>query len=49
MDEFAKALNISPRLIYATIALILIATVYQINAQAGLILGVLAIVAILTQ
>lgn len=49
MDDFAKALNVSPKLIYAIIALIMIAVVYQINPQAGTILGVLAIVAILTQ
>jgi len=49
MDEFATALNISPKLIWAIIALLIIAVVYQINSQAGTILGVLAIVAILTQ
>lgn len=49
MDEFAQALHVSPKLIYAILGLILIATVYQYNPQAGLILGLLAIVAILTQ
>lgn len=49
MDEFAKALHVSPKLIYAVLALLFIATVYQFNPTAGYILGALAIVAILTQ
>lgn len=49
MDEFAKALHVSPKLIYAILALLLIGIVYQYSSQAGTILGLLAIVAILTQ
>lgn len=48
MDEFAKSLNVSPKFVYAVIALLVIAVVYQINAKAGTILGLLAITAILT-
>jgi hypothetical protein len=49
MDDFAKALGVEPKLVKATIALILIAVVYQLNQTAGWILAMLAIVAILTK
>lgn len=49
MDEFAKALKVSPKFVYAVLGLILIAVVYQLNPKAGTILGLLAITAILTQ
>lgn len=49
MDEFANALHIKPQFIYVILGIVLIAIVYQINPKAGWILGLLAIVAIVTK
>ncbi len=49
MDNFAQAINVSPKLVKAILALIVIAVVYQLNPTIGTILGLLAITAILTQ
>lgn len=49
MDEFANTIGIQPRFLKASIALILLAITYQVNPTVGMTLGLLAIVAILTQ
>lgn len=49
MDDLANAIGWPPKLIKAILALILIAVVYEINAKVGTALGVLAVLAILTQ
>ena len=49
MEEIAKALNITTKSLYAFIALLFIAIVYQYSPQAGLILGLIAIVTLLTR
>lgn len=48
MDEIANSLNVKPKTLYAFLALILIAIVYQYNPTAGTILGLIAIVSLLT-
>lgn len=49
MDEIANTIGVPAKLIKAIVALILIAVVYEINWKVGTALGVLAILAILTQ
>lgn len=49
ITEWAKIVGVEPKFILALIALVLIIVVYDFNPTAGYILGLIAILAILTQ
>lgn len=49
LDELADSLNIDRKLFKASIAILIIAIVYEVSPSIGWLLGGLAILAILTQ